>query len=74
MLIWPSTAIIDKTAQFVAKSGPALEARIIEKEKLNPNFNFLKPLDPYHAYYKHKITECKQEQGGATTGEGITHS
>jgi splicing factor 3A subunit 1 len=53
--------IIDKTAQFVARLGAAFEGRVFEKEKDNPKFNFLQPRDAFHAYYKHKISEFKNE-------------
>jgi splicing factor 3A subunit 1 len=41
-------AVVDKTAAFVAKHGKTLEEKIAK-------FNFMKPLDPYHAYSEHKI-------------------
>lgn len=30
----------------------------MEKELNNPQFCFLKPSDPYRAYFDHKIAEC----------------
>lgn len=35
--------------------GVAFEKRIIESERENVKFNFLKTEDPYHAYYKYKV-------------------
>lgn len=31
---------------------------VMEKEINNPQFCFLKPSDPYRAYFDHKIAEC----------------
>lgn len=39
--------IVEKTAQAVARNGPAFEARIRESEKQNSKFSFLNPMDPY---------------------------
>jgi splicing factor 3A subunit 1 len=40
------------------------ENKIREREASNMRFNFLNPLDPYHAYYKNKVKEY--ETGVAT--------
>ena len=55
-------AIVDKTAQFIAKNGEAFEERILSNQRDNAKFKFLNPKDPYNAYYKAKIAEF---QGGA---------
>lgn len=59
LLIWIDyfLAIVDKTAQFVARNGIEFENRIKEKEINNVRFSFLSPTDPYHAYYRAKVTE-----------------
>lgn len=57
-------AIVDKTAQFVAKNGPEFEQRILGSEKNNQKFNFLLPADPYNAYYRGKIAAFKEEAAG----------
>ena len=57
-------AIVDKTAQFVARNGPEFETRILGSEKNNAKFNFLLPADPYNAYYKSKIAAFKEEASG----------
>ena len=81
-------AIVDKTAQFVARNGacrgpaclcslgvlcsyaqgaqlrrPAcccaglsFEKKILANEEKNVKFNFLRPTDPYHAYYRAKAS------------------
>lgn len=45
--------------------GPEFENRILANEANNAKFNFLKPGDPYNAYYQHRIKEIK----GAESGE-----
>ena len=57
-------AIVDKTAQFVARNGPEFETRILGSEKNNAKFNFLVPADPYNAYYKSRIAGFKEEAAG----------
>ncbi len=57
-------AIVDKTAQFVARNGPDFEKRILGSEKSNQKFNFLLPTDPYNAYYQSKIAAFKEEAAG----------
>ncbi|KAI9097167.1 Pre-mRNA splicing factor PRP21 like protein-domain-containing protein [Phlyctochytrium arcticum] len=62
-LIYPPPEIrniIDKTAGYAARSGAQFEDRIREKEKHNPKFCFLNPLDPYRAYYDFKVREAKE--------------
>lgn len=44
----------------MARNGPEFEARIRQNEINNPKFNFLNPNDPYHAYYRHKVSEFKE--------------
>ena len=56
--------IVDKTANFVARNGPEFEARIRQNEQNNAKFNFLNPGDPYHAYYQHRVNECKAGKSG----------
>lgn len=53
-------AILEKTAAFVAKNGTEFEKRILANEASNVKFNFLKPGDPYHAYYQHKVVELRE--------------
>eukprot|EP00227_Mantoniella_beaufortii_P014655 CAMPEP_0197580024 /NCGR_PEP_ID=MMETSP1326-20131121/3912_1 /TAXON_ID=1155430 /ORGANISM="Genus nov. species nov., Strain RCC2288" /LENGTH=321 /DNA_ID=CAMNT_0043143659 /DNA_START=188 /DNA_END=1149 /DNA_ORIENTATION=+ len=57
-------AIVDKTAQFVARNGPEFEKRILGSEKNNTKFNFLLTSDPYNAYYKSKIAAFQEEAAG----------
>lgn len=56
-------AVVDKTAQFVARNGKSFENKILESsEGKTAKFNFMKAYDPYHAYYEKKISEF--EGGG----------
>lgn len=49
-------AVVDKTAQFVAKNGKAFEQRILGSgEGKTAKFNFMKINDPYHGYYEQRI-------------------
>lgn len=45
---------------MLPRNGPEFEARIRQNEINNPKFNFLNPNDPYHAYYRHKVSEFKE--------------
>lgn len=60
--------IVDKTASFVARNGPEFEARICQKEINNSKFNFLKPGDPYNAYYQHKVKEFREGKTAPEVG------
>ena len=44
---------------FTNCAGPEFEHRILANEANNAKFNFLKPGDPYNAYYQHKIKQIK---------------
>ncbi|KAF3335939.1 putative splicing factor 3A subunit 1 [Carex littledalei] len=52
-------AIVEKTAQYVAKNGSDFERQILAKNAGNPKFNFLISSDPYHAYYQNRVSEHK---------------
>lgn len=58
-------SFVDKTAEFVARVGPAFEARIRDEERHNHKFSFLYSNDAYHAYYTAKVSECI-ERGGSS--------
>ncbi|ODQ50471.1 Surp module [Saitoella complicata NRRL Y-17804] len=60
--------IVEKTATYVARSGPAFESRIRDTEKHNSKFAFLNPADPYYPYYAHRLSEI---QSGSTAGSGL---
>lgn len=52
---WPKEFFL-----LLLRNGPEFEARIRQNEINNPKFNFLNPNDPYHAYYRHKVSEFKE--------------
>ena len=73
----PNAAVIDRTAGYVARSAnpPQFEEKIRETQRNDPKFSFLNPLDPYHAYYRHKLeraTAGDNEEEAAPKGEGET--
>lgn len=55
-------AIVDKTAEFVARNGVAFEAKIREQERMNPKFAFLQQGDAYHAYFRLQIRAATEKQ------------
>lgn len=59
-------AVIDRTAPFVSKhADPALfEDKIRENKRSDPNFSFLNPADPYHAYYRYRMAKVAQGETG----------
>lgn len=62
--------IVDKTAAFVARMGDEVEMKLSAAEASNLKFNFLRSDDPYHAYYRHKVTEGRNGGGGKSeTGD-----
>ena len=62
-------AVVDKTAQFVAKHGKDFEQKIVQKattgEGSASKFNFMQHHDPYNAYYEFKIREFEENGGVA---------
>ena len=57
-------AIVDKTALFVARNGKQFEARIqASAEGQSQKFAFMRPNDPYNAYYEFKIREVEENDG-----------
>lgn len=74
-------AVVDKTAQFVARNGRNFERRLAG-ETSSTKFSFLKPSDPYHTYYEFKVNEFtekdfvieenKKSQENETTDEHST--
>lgn len=62
----PPTAVIDRTAIFVARSAnpPQFEDKIREGQRSDPKFSFLNPADPYHAYYRNKMEKVAQGDMG----------
>lgn len=64
-------AVVDHTAQFVAKKGKQIETLIKSKpEGKTPKFAFLDSSSPFHAYYEDRIVFYMN--GGEDTKEDIT--
>lgn len=66
-LIYPPPdirAVVDKTAQFVAKNGRNFE-RKIAGETISARFSFLRASDPYHAYYEHTVEQWIEKNAKA---------
>ena len=60
-------AVVDKTAQFVARNGKSFEQRILlSNEGKTSKFNFMQSFDPYHAYYEFKIREFEEADAKAS--------
>ncbi|KAJ1888382.1 SF3a splicing factor complex subunit, partial [Kickxella alabastrina] len=72
-LIYPPAdimTIVDKTAEHVAKSGPAFQQLIRDKYRDNSKFSFIYATDPYHAYYSHKVEHYKANASdGSSTAQ-----
>jgi len=81
-IICPPTDVrimIEKTAYFVKKNGPSFEKRIMSQQFSNSKLNFLKPSEPYFAYYQEKLKEFREgskasyEQSVEKNKEGEKH-
>ncbi len=51
----------DRTAQYVARGGEALERVIAANERDNPIFCFLRSDDAFHAYYRMQLEKARKE-------------
>lgn len=60
-------AIVEKTAGYVARNGPAFEDRIREKERHNPKFSFLSANDAYYPFYAWRLEEVREGRGTAVS-------
>lgn len=60
-------AIVEKTAGYVARNGPAFEDRIREKERHNPKFSFLSANDAYFPFYAWRLEEVREGRGTAVS-------
>ena len=50
------SVVIDRTAEFVRKTGSAGEEQLLAKNRNNRKFAFLTPQSPYHSYFRHRLT------------------
>ena len=53
-------AIIDRTAEFIAKHGPEMEKKIYSSDPTKIRFAFIEDNNPFHPYYKMAI-QCYKE-------------
>lgn len=53
-------AIIDKTAEFIAKQGKEMEKRIYTEDKSRVKFAFLGSDHPFHPYYEMALKAYKE--------------
>jgi len=64
-------AIVDKTAEYVAKNSEKFERTVLERHLSDPRFSFLNPWDPYNYYYEttkqyhRSMNEMEPNQGGS---------
>ena len=64
-------AIVDKTAEYVAKNSEKFERTVLERHLSDPRFSFLNPWDPYNYYYEttkqyhRSMNEMTPEQSGS---------
>jgi hypothetical protein len=56
--------IIEKLADFVARNGEEFEQITLAKQINNSKFNFIKPGEAFHNFYKMKLQEAKQNYLG----------
>jgi hypothetical protein len=48
----------------ISSAGISFEAKIMEQQKDNPRFSFLRSTDPYHKYYRWKVSSIKVSSSG----------
>jgi splicing factor 3A subunit 1 len=59
--------IVETTAGYIARNGPAFEDRIRDKQQSNPKFSFLLPQDAYAPFYQWRLSEIKSGRGTAVS-------
>jgi splicing factor 3A subunit 1 len=55
--------VIERTAGYVNRNGPAFETRIRDSAATNPRFSFILPNDPYNPFFQWRLSEIKQGRG-----------
>lgn len=66
-------AVVDKTAQFVVRNGKGFEQKVLSSnDGKTAKFNFLKPYDPYNAYYEMKIRDIEDSGSKQIQAEEIS--
>ncbi|KAI3793084.1 hypothetical protein L1987_35697 [Smallanthus sonchifolius] len=62
-------SMVDKAATFLASIRPELEKRILADNDGMHEYSFLNSSDPYHAYYQHRVSEFRAQNGSADGNE-----
>ncbi|CAH1403910.1 unnamed protein product [Nezara viridula] len=65
------SAIIERTALFIAQQGSQMEILMKLKQQGNKNFDFLSHNDPLHEFYKHVLSLIKSGSYVPTSQEHI---
>ncbi|THW59526.1 hypothetical protein D6D20_06439 [Aureobasidium pullulans] len=55
--------LLEKTAGYIVRNGPAFEARIRDSAENNPKLQFVLPDNPYHPFYLWRLEEIKEGRG-----------
>ncbi|KAH0371701.1 hypothetical protein KCU65_g1841, partial [Aureobasidium melanogenum] len=55
--------LLEKTAGYIVRNGPAFEARIRDSAEGNPKLQFVLPENPYHTFYLWRLEEIKEGRG-----------
>ncbi|KAI5249354.1 hypothetical protein E4T43_00741 [Aureobasidium subglaciale] len=55
--------LLEKTAGYIVRNGPAFEARIRDSAENNPKLQFVLPDNPYHPFYLWRLEEIKDGRG-----------
>jgi hypothetical protein len=55
---------IEKLVEWIRKSGLEFEAKVKERQRGDPRFEFLHAWNPYNAYYRWRLQACLSEAAG----------
>ncbi len=55
---------IEKLVEWIRKSGLEFEAKVKERQRGDPRFEFLQAWNPYNAYYRWRLQACLNEAAG----------
>uniref|UniRef100_A0A1D1ZGC9 Splicing factor, suppressor of white-apricot n=1 Tax=Anthurium amnicola TaxID=1678845 RepID=A0A1D1ZGC9_9ARAE len=54
--------MVDKTVDFILRNGKEFEASLIEQDKTNEKFPFLRPSSQYHPYYLKVLQDARESK------------
>lgn len=52
--------MVEKTVEFICRNGKEFEASLIEQDKMNEKFPFLRPSNRYHSYYLKVLQHARE--------------